>query len=167
MFEFNAESILFGQYSFSESKNSSRNKHFHQNGIFYLNFARAINSRVQVGLQTTYFKSSNDRADTEGYSGLIGGTFNFREGNFTNSEYLSLYAGFEWSNVYSESLPNTREESLVSKFSMGKRYPVAFISENFTYSPEVTFKSRNPTRSSEIEWKQEIIIKFLQFAVFF
>lgn len=167
MFEFNAESSVFGRYSFSQSKGRGDNTENDQYGSLYFNFARTITTRVQAGLQAQYARTSISNGKNESLNALLGAIYNFSEGDFVNSVYVSLYAGMEWSHDYWESLEDEHDEALVGKLSLGKRFPVTFIHDFFTYSPEVTLKSSNPTTSSSTEWKQELIFKFLQFSVFF
>lgn len=167
MFGFNADGLLLGQYAFSESKDSGEKKDDNQSGFLSINFARSVTRHIQAGLEASYARTSDSDGTGENYRALLGGIYNFTEDLFTNSGYVSLYAGMEWGHQYLDDQRNKHDENLVTKVALGKRFPVAFISENFTYSPEVVFKTTNATVSSDTEWKQELIFRFLQFSVFF
>jgi hypothetical protein len=167
MIEFNAESILLGQYSFSDSKEQGKGKKNEQSAILNLNFARAVSSRLQVGIQTLYSRAVLTNNISETYYALVGAIYNFSDSNFTHTFYASAYLGMEWNHLYPKTLSKNQEEAIVGKISLGKRFPLEFISENFTFSPEVSAKSLNTTRSSGNQWTQEYILRFLQFSVFF
>ena len=169
MIEFKADSILLGQFSSSDSKYSGRKKNSEsdQSGLIFINFARSVSSHIQVGVQGHYANANGNGYKSENISTLLGGIYNFTADHFTNTYYVSLYAGFEWQHTYLDQSGNTHSEALVGKISFGRRIPLAFISDNFTYSPEFSLKSSNYTKSSDAEWSQEGVIKFLQFSVFF
>jgi hypothetical protein len=169
MIEFKADSFLLGQFSSSDSKYSGRKKNSEsdQSGLIFINFARSVSSHIQVGVQGYYTNTDGNGYKSENISTLLGGIYNFTPDHFTKTYYVSLYAGLEWQHTYLDQSDNTHSEALVGKISFGRRIPLAFISDNFTYSPEFSLKSSNYTKSSDAEWSQEGVIKFLQFSVFF
>lgn len=168
MFSFDAQNLLRGHYGVGESKSKGQILQKHQYGALSLNFARVVTTRVQAGVQLQYARTDDEfTGSIESYGAHLGGFYNFSESDFTNSGYVSFFAGMEWNDGYLKRQRDIHEENIVTKTSLGKRYPVAFISENFTYSPEVTLKFTNPTSATYLNWRHEIIFKFLQFSVFF
>lgn len=167
MFQFNTGSSVLGEFAFSQSKDRGEKKDDDQSGFLALNFARSVSSHFQVGLEASYRVDNDSDKREESYGALIGIFYNFTEDLFPTSAYLSVFSGFEWGHVLWDNDPNEHSEALVTKISLGKRFPIAFISENFTFSPEVSYKTTNMTTSENPEWKQELIFKVLQFSVFF
>lgn len=158
MFEFSGDHSLLGDLTFNQSKVKGHAKSENLHGELNLNFARAISSKVQVGIQSGYARNVYFENDAENYYFLAGAIYNFSSDDFTNSIYASFFTGWDW---------RVREEMFKTKFSFGKRIPLSFINDLLTYSPEVSFIASNPTKKNRDEWAQDFVIRFLQFAVFF
>lgn len=167
MVEFNADSALLGFFNYSKNKEKGSNARHDNTGALYLNFARAVSEHVQAGLQASYLKNDSFGSKFESYSVLVGGIYNFSS-DFRESLYTSLYLGWEWDHTRYKMFRNSRDESFLTKVSLGKRFPLTRLNlENVTYSPELTLKSTNGTKSnSNTDWSQELSLKFLQFSFF-
>ena len=167
MVEFNADSFLLGRLSFTSTKYRNLDAEEDKSGFVYLNYAYTILPQVQLGSQVSYNKYSWSQATSEGYEILVGGIYNFTS-DLNKSFYTSVYAGWSWNHESGTGQDIVHEESFVSKVAFGKRFPLTFLNlENFTYSPEVSFKSVNPTKRTDKEWEQDFSIKYLQFSVLF
>lgn len=167
MVEFNAESLLLGNFSFNSTKYRGEKSSEDKFGYLYLNYAYAVASHLQVGAQGYYSKYRTSTDTNENYSLLVGGILNSTS-NLKEACYISLYAGMSWDHSYQDDSDNSHGEALISRLSVGKRFPLsAFNLENITYSPEISFTNENSTTSSFQEWQQDLSFKFLQFAVLF
>jgi hypothetical protein len=167
MVEFNADSFLLGRLSFTSQKYRYTDAQEDKSGFLFLNYAYTILPQVQVGSQVSYNKYSYGQATSEGYDILVGGIYNFSS-DLNKSFYTSLYAGWSWNHQFGTGQDIVHEESFISKVAFGKRFPLTFLNlENFTYSPEVSFQSMNPTKRADKEWEQDFSIKYLQFSVLF
>lgn len=179
MFEFNADSVLQGIFSFDKSKTRGRSDNDTQLDL-NLNYAYALPNipQLQLGSRVNYNKGTEGgRGDFEDYGFEVGAIYNFSpnmsEVDLMNSLYASLYLGLEWQNNYGGSGstsfdPGRKDEVLSSTIAVGKRYDLSRWGVNhLVYTPEIALENLNSTTGSTLEYSQNIQFRFLQFAVFF
>jgi hypothetical protein len=167
MFEFNADSVLRGVFSFDKSKTTGQNA---DNGIaldLSLNYAYSLPSmpRLQLGGRLNYLKDTNSAGDIENYGFMVGGIWNSTS-DLQNSIYASLYLGMGWDHEYGSGGKN--DELLTSILALGKRYSMEpWGIKHLTYTPEIALFNQNSTTGGSFEYTQSIQFRVLQFSVFF
>jgi hypothetical protein len=164
MVEFGTDTQTLGALSFTDSKtkgsSATEEKSFKLTG----NYAYSIAEHFQVGTRFNYSNDKQTSGNTEGYGLQVGGIYNL-DTDFRSSYYASLYVGWQWGR---QTQPNSGTEAMSSTVALGKRIPLSMFNlENVTYSPEISYNTTNPTKSSSTEWTQGLTFKVLQFSVFF
>lgn len=170
MFEFNADSVLQGVFSFDKSKTRGSSADNDTQLNLNLNYAYSLPMmpRLQLGGRVNYDKGTEaGRGDLEDYSLEVGGIVNMWE-DLENSPYASLYIGLGWANTYGNNAFGRKDETLTSTLAVGKRFSMnQWGIKHLTYTPEVALENVNSTTGSALEYSQNIQFRFLQFAVFF
>ena len=169
MVEFNADSILLGQFAFKLTKDrADQNAEETKTGLLLLNYAYSVTEHLQLGARGSYSKFEGEGSKGENTGLSLGVIYNLGP-DLRNAYYVSVYGGFEWSRYEDNTSPTDRGEEVFGRLSFGKRFPLTFLNlENVTYSPEVAMTSTSSTKSnSSVDWSQDLAFKFLQFSVFF
>lgn len=168
MFEFNADSVLGGLFSFDKSKSRGSNSDDDIEMDLRLNYAYQVSNmpRLQFGGRLNYLKDTGSLGDVENWGFQVGAILNNSE-NLRNSIYASLYLGMDWSHEYGGAY-NVSDEVFVSTFAIGRRYAMEeWGVKHLTYTPEIAFQNLNSTTGGDLEFAQSIQFRFLQFSVFF
>ncbi len=169
MFEFNADSVLQGVFSFDKSKTKGSSADNDTQLDLNLNYAYSIPTmpRLQVGGRVNYEKNTaGGRGDLEDYGLEVGAIVNWMA-DLANSPYASLYLGVNWANTYGVS-EGRKDEVLTGTVAVGKRFSMETLGiKHLTYSPEIALENLNSTTGSNLEYSQNIQLRFLQFSVFF
>ena len=166
MIEFNADSVLLAKYAFNKSKTRGRDADNDSQATLSGGYAYSLPSMpmLQIGGRGNYSKATVSN-DVENYGLQVGVIWNLNE-DLTNSYYASLYAGMQWNQTYGNA--QTRDENLISTLSAGKRFSLSrWGVKHLTYTPEVSLVNQNSTTGSNIEYRQSIELRVLQFSVFF
>lgn len=158
-------SNLDGFLSWNSTKEKGSSSSETKDRLLSLNYAYTLTSKFQLGGKLNYAKSSFDNGTDESYGFRVGAIYNHGK-DIRSSYYASLYLGMDWVNQYGAQ-GRGAGEVLFTEVAVGKRIPLTMISENFVYSPELTWVSANPTTSIQTEWSQGFAVKFLNFSVFF
>jgi len=169
MFEFNADSVLRGIFSFDKSKTPGNSADNDTQLDLRLNYAYALPEmpRIQLGGRVNYLKDTNTAGDIENYGFQVGGIWN-HTADLQNSMYASLYLGMLWNRVYGSAAGNTMDEVLQSTLAVGKRFSMdRWGIKHLTYTPEIALQNQNSTNGGNLEYSQSLQFRFLQFAVFF
>ena len=180
MFEFNADSVLQGIFSFDKSKTRGGSPDNDTQLDLNLNYAYALPGlpQLQLGSRLNYNKGTvGGRGDFEDYGIEVGAIYNFSPGmsevDLMNSIYASLYLGLGWQNNYGGTgddafSPGRKDEVLSSTIALGKRFDLSnWGVSHLVYTPEIALENLNSTTGSNLEYSQNIQFRFLQFAVFF
>ncbi len=165
MIESNVDSLVRGAYSFDKSKNRGSDADNDSQLDLVLNYAMKVYNNWQLGTRLNYLKDTNSSGDIEDYGFQLGAFYNLEE-NFMDSMYFSLFTGLNWNNQYGNG--NARDEVWKTSLAFGKRIGLArWNIAHLVYSPEVALVSENSTVSSVTEYSQSLVIRFLQFSLFF
>lgn len=169
MFEFNADSVLQGILSFDKSKTRGKASDNDMQLDLDLNYAWALTNhpRIQIGSRVKYEKGTEaGRGDLEDYGLEVGAIWNWVQ-DLKNSPYASLYLGYNWANTYGQAV-GRKDEVRTATLALGKRFGMERWGINhLTYTPEIAFESSDSTTGSNLEWSQNVQLRFLQFSVFF
>lgn len=169
MFEFNADSVLGGLFSFDKSKTPGKSADNDTELDLRLNYAYALPAmpRIQIGGRLNYLKDTNTAGDIENYGFQVGGIWN-HSADLQNSIYASLYLGLLWNRVYGSAAGNTMDEVRQTTLAFGKRFAMdRWGVKHLTYSPEIALQNENSTNGGNFEYQQSLQFRFLQFSVFF
>ena len=171
MFEFNADSVLNGLFSFDKSKTPGKSADNDIEMDLKLNYAYRLPTMpmLQVGGRMNYVKDTNSLGDIENWGLQVGGILNDSE-DLQNSMYASLYLGMNWNKNYgaASSGGSNDEEVMISTLALGKRYSMeGWGIKQLTYTPEVAFQNLTSTTGGSLDYAQSLEFRFLQFAVFF
>lgn len=166
MVQFGTDNVTIGNLAWETEKTRGNDSVESKSQYVFANYAMALTSHIQVGVKADIFRNQVADEKSTSYGLQIGGVYNLNT-DFRKSLYASLYVGWDWDHANGDDFDIERDETFKTTFAVGKRYPLSFISENVTYSPEVAFVSSNPTTSSDTEWTQSLEFRILQFAVFF
>jgi hypothetical protein len=169
MFEFNADSVLRGVFSFDKSKTPGKDADNDTELNLSLNYAYQLASmpRLQLGGRLNYLKDTNAGGDQENYSFMVGAIAN-NTSDLQNSAYASLYLGMGWNNEYGGTGGNSDDELLTSILAVGKRFSMErWGIKHLVYSPEIALYNQNSTTGGDLEYTQSLQFRFLQFSVFF
>lgn len=168
MFEFGADSSLFGLLSFDKSKTRGNESDDDTQLNLDLNYAYSLpmHPRLQLGVRGLYLKDVNSLGDQENWGAQVGAIFNLSD-DLQNSAYASLYLGMLWNHDYGSSQA-ADDEVRIGTVAIGKRFSLEHWGvKHVTYSPEVALQTRNSTTSNSFDYSQDLQIRFLQFSVFF
>lgn len=169
MFEFNADSVLGGLFSFDKSKTPGKKADNDTELDLRLNYAYSLPSmpRIQLGGRLNYLKDTNTAGDIENWGFQVGAIWN-HSADLQNSMYASLYLGMLWNRVYGSAAGNTMDEVRQSTIAIGKRFSMdRWGIKHLTYSPEIALQNENSTTGGNFEYQQSLQFRFLQFSVFF
>ena len=167
MFEFNADSVLGGLFSFDKSKTPGKDADNDTELKLDLNYAYSLPTmpRLQLGGRVNYLKDTNSSGDIENYGLQVGAIWN-HSADLQNSLYASLYLGMLWNKEYGGGGGN--DEVRVSTIAVGKRFSMdRWGIKHLTYTPEIALQNRNSTTGGDFEYNQSLQFRFLQFSVFF
>lgn len=168
MFEFNADSSLFGVLSFDKSKTKGNSTDNDTQLNLDLNYAYSLpmHPKLQLGGRAIYLKDVNSNGDQENWGAQVGAIYNLSD-DLQNSIYGSVYVGMLWNHEYGDSGAGNDEVRL-GTVAVGKRFNLErWGIKHVTYSPEVALQTRNSTTSSSFDYSQDLQFRFLQFSVFF
>lgn len=168
MFEFGADSSVFGLLSFDKSKTRGNESDDDTQLNLDLNYAYSLPMypRLQLGARGLYLKDVNSLGDQENWGAQVGAIFNLSD-DLQSSAYASLYLGMLWNHDYGSSQAGD-DEVRIGTVAVGKRFNLErWGLKHVTYSPEVALQTRNSTTSSSFDYSQDLQIRFLQFSVFF
>lgn len=164
MVQVGTDNTTIGNLTWTSEKSRGSNSTESKNHYVFANYAMSLTDHIQAGAKINYSKFKDSSfGSSESYGLQVGGVYNLNT-DFKKSLYASLYVGWDWGR---ETQPNSSSEVFKTTLAVGHRYPLSFISENVTYSPEIAFVSSNPTKSSQTEWSQGLEFRLIQFAVFF
>ena len=169
MFEFNADSVMRGIFSFDKSKTPGNASDNDTQLDLRLNYAYALEQlpRIQLGGRVNYLKDTNTSGDIENYGFQVGAILN-HSADLQNSIYASLYLGMIWNQVYGSASGNTMDEVMQSTLAVGKRFSLdQWGIKHLTYTPEIALQNQNSTTGGNLDYSQSLQFRFLQFAVFF
>lgn len=170
MIESNVESLIRGAYSFDKSKSRGAAADNDSQLDLVLNYAWKFKDRWQAGVRTNYLKGTRSTGDTENYGFQVGGFYNFSE-NLMESFYLSIFTGLQWNHTYGGPSGQVRDEVWKTTFAGGKRFTLArWNVAHLVYSPEIALVTANSTtgsKGSNLEYQQNVQLRFLQFSLFF
>ncbi len=164
MVQFGTDANTIGNLSWQSEKNRGSDSEETKSYFLLANYAYSLTNHIQVGGKVAYYNYKYAWASYEEIGFAVGGYYNL-DTNFRKSIYASAFIGMDWGR---ETHPNSSTEVLNASVAVGKRFPLSFVGlENVTYSPEVAFVSKNPTKSSSTEWTQGLEFRIVQFSVFF
>lgn len=167
MIESNVDSLIRGAYSFDKSKNRGSSADNDSQADLVLNYAFKFHDRWQFGTRLNYLHRTAQLGDQENYGFQLGLFYNFSE-NLMQSFYLSLFSGLEWQRTYGSSAGNPRDEVWKTTFAAGKRFTLArWNIAHLVYSPEIALVTAKSTTGTNVEYSQNIQLRFLQFSLFF
>jgi hypothetical protein len=168
MIEFNADSSILGNLSFSRTKNAGGESDRRTNLNLDLNYAYSLQNmpRLQLGGNFLYNAGGNPgRGNFEDYFAQVGAWWNHRE-TLNDTLYIKALAGFGWANNYTRG--TRKDEATMLTLAVGHRFPLARWGMNhLVYSPEIAFQNTNSTTGGDLEYSQDLQIRFLQFSVLF
>lgn len=155
-----------GSLAWTSSKTRGSDSTETKNYNLSVNYAYAIADHFQLGTKLNYL-NEKARSSNEQYALQVGGIWNMNT-DFRKSLYASLYVGWDWGHQTRTANGNEMTENFNTTVAVGHRYPLSFLNlENVTFSPEIAYVTKNPTKSSSTEWTQGLEFRLLQFAVFF
>ena len=166
MVQFGTDNPTIGNLAWESEKTRGSDSEEYKSHYIFANYAMALTGHIQVGVKGSLSGSSVGSDKSSEYGFQVGGIYNLNS-DFKRSLYASVYVGWDWGYENSKSSEIERTETFNTTVAVGKRYPLSFISENVTYSPEIAFVSQNPSKSSQTEWNQSLEFRIVQFAVFF
>jgi hypothetical protein len=167
MFEFNADSVLRGVFSFDKSKTPGKDADNDTELNLQLNYAYSLPMmpRLQLGGRVGYVKDTASAGDIENYAAMVGAILNHST-DLQNALYASLYVGLGWNHEYGQG--GNDDELLTSVLAVGKRFSMEPIGiKHLTYTPEIALYNQNSTTGGDLEYSQSLQFRFLQFSVFF
>ncbi len=168
MIESNVESLVRGAYSFDKSKTRGSSADNDSQLDLVMNYAVKFKDNWQGGVRLNYLKGTRSTGDTENYGFQVGAFYNFST-NLMESFYLSLFTGLQWDHTYGSG--NVRDEIWKTTFAAGKRFTLArWNVAHLVYSPEIALVTANSTtgsKGSNLEYQQNVQLRFLQFSLFF
>lgn len=168
MFEFNADSVLRGLFSFDKSKTPGKSADNDLQTDLTLNYAYQLTTmpRLQLGGRFNYIRDTASVGDIENWGFQVGGILN-SSADLQNSYYASLYLGMQWNKDFGTGSGNIHDEVLVSTLAFGKRFSMENMGiKHLTYTPEIALQNRNST-GGNLDYSQSLQFRFLQFSVFF
>lgn len=174
MFQFDAESALLGTFNFDKSKTKGSAKADNDTQLrLNLNYAYALPywKQIQLGSRVDYVKTTAT-TDSENYGFEVGAFYNFAplgadSIDLTNSFYVSAFVGMNWTNTYGGAAAG-HDEFLTSTFAFGKRFSLKRLGmDHMVYTPEIALVNSNSTTGNNVEYSQNVQLRFLQFSVFF
>lgn len=169
MFEFNADSVLRGLFSFDKSKTpgNSADNDFQTDLVFNYAYQVPTMPRLQLGGRFNYVRDTTSVGDIENWGVQVGGILN-HSSDLQNSLYASLYLGMQWNKDFGTAAGNIHDEVIVTTLGVGKRFSMENIGiKHLTYTPEIAFQNRSSTNSGNLDYSQSLQFRFLQFSVFF
>jgi hypothetical protein len=170
MIESNVDSLIRGAYSFDKSKSRGADADNDSQLNLVLNYAVKFKERWQGGVRLNYLKGTRSTGDTENYGFQVGGFYNFSD-NLTEAMYVSLFTGLDWNHTYGGPSGQIRDEVWKTTLALGKRFGLArWNVAHLVYSPEIALLTANSTtgsKGSNLEYQQNIQLRFLQFSLFF
>lgn len=156
---------LVGVLNWSTSKDKGQSSQEDKSRDLTLNYAYTLTSYLQVGGKLNYSKNTYTGGSDEDYGFQVGAIYN-HGADIRSAYYASLYTGLNWQNGYGTN--HYHAEVLSTTVAAGKRIPLTKLGlENVVYSPELSWTSQNPTTTVDVEWQQDLRVKFLNFSVFF
>ncbi len=167
MIESNVDSLIRGAYSFDKSKTRGSDAENDSQLDLVLNYAVKFKDNWQGGVRLNYLKDTDTAGDRENYGFQVGAFYNFSE-NLMESMYLSLFTGLEFSRFYGSGISN--DEVWKTTLAFGKRFGLArWNVAHLVYSPEIALVTANSTvgSNSNLEYTQNVQLRFLQFSLFF
>lgn len=168
MFEFNADSVLNGLFSFNKSKIPGEEAKNNIQLNLNLNYAYQLMHFPdwQIGGRFIYLKDTATAGDIENL-GLQGGLIYNLDQDLKNSIYFSLYLGMLWNKEFGNSA-GENEEVLISTLALGKRYSLKdWGVTHIIFSPEVAFQNSHATTGGDFSYEQNLEFRFLQFSLLF
>jgi len=156
---------VYGALTWSKSKEKGESVNEDRTRVLSVNYAYTLLPYLQVGGKVNYGINSASDSSSEDYGFQVGAIYN-HGADIRSSYYASLYLGMQWDNNYGSF--HSHGEEVSTTVAVGKRFPLSFVNlENVVYSPEISWNQTTPTKSSDIQWEQDLSIKFLNFSVFF
>lgn len=170
MIESNVDSLVRGAYSFDKSKTRGSSADNDSQLDLTVNYAIKWRENWQFGTRLNYLKGTDNNGDQENYGFQVGAFYNFSP-NLIQSFYVSLFTGLDWQHTYDGPAGNTRDEVWKTTLAAGKRFTLArWDIAHIVYSPEIAMVTANSTtgsKGSNLEYTQNIQLRFLQFSLFF
>jgi hypothetical protein len=166
MVQIGTDNTTIGNLSWQSEKTRGSNSEEQKAYYVFANYAMTLTDHLQAGakVELSKFTFGDSASNTLGLQ--VGGIYNLNT-DFRKSLYASLYVGWDWGHEVDDDFEDSRTEAFSSTLAVGQRFPLTFISENVTYSPEIAYVTTNPTKSSDTEWTQSLEFRILQFSVFF
>lgn len=165
MIESNVDSLIRGAYSFDKTKTRGSSADNDSQADLVLNYAVKFHDKWQFGTRLNYLNKTAQAGDTENFGFQLGVFYNFSE-NLMQSSYLSLFSGLEWQRTYGNG--NPRDEIWKTTLAAGKRFTLArWNIAHLVYSPEIALVTANSTTGTNVEYGQNVQLRFLQFSLFF
>lgn len=168
MFEFNADSSLFGMLSFNRSKARGTSTDNNTELNLDLNYAYSLPMipRLQLGGRGLYVKDVSAAGDVENWGLQIGAIYNLSD-DLQNAFYGSIYGGMLWNHEYGRTGAGD-DEVTVATLAVGKRFDLDRWGINHvTYTPEIALQTKNSLTRRSFDYTQDLQFRFLQFSVFF
>lgn len=166
MVQIGTDNTTIGNLSWESEKTRGSNSSESKAAYAFANYAMTVTSNLQAGVKGEIFNVSSDGSSSDSFGLQVGGIYNL-DTDLKKSLYASLYVGWEWGNQVDDTFEDERTEEFSSTLAVGKRFPLSFINENVTYSPEIAYVSKNPTKTSGTEWTQSLEFRIIQFSIFF
>jgi hypothetical protein len=166
MIEFNADSVLLAKYAFNKSKTRGQSADNDSQSTMSAGYAMSMPSmpQLQLGGRVLYNKSTVTN-DEENYGAQVGVIWNHIP-DLSNALYASLYLGMQWNHTYGTA--GSADENRLVTLALGKRFDLKYWGINhLTYTPEIALVNQNSTTKSNIEYRQSVELRLVQFSVFF
>lgn len=166
MIEFNADSVLLTKYAFNKSKVRGNSADNDSQATVTAGYALSLPAmpRLQLGGRMNYVKSTVSD-DVENYGLQVGLIWNHAD-DLMNSMYASLYMGMQWNHTYGNQ--GTTDENRLTTLAVGRRISLdRWGVKHLTYTPEIALVNQNSTTGSNIEYRQSVELRILQFSAFF
>lgn len=169
MVQVGTDNTTIGNLSWESSKTRGSNSTEDKSAYIFANYAMTLTDHIQAGVKANYSKfkfGGSGNGSSEQYGIQVGGVYNLNS-DLKNALYASLYLGWDWGR---QTYQNQGTEVFNTSVAIGKRFPLSFISENVTYSPEIAYVSKDHTKSEGqfgTQWSQAIEFRIVQFSIFF